>query len=335
MNKREIWIDYLRASACILVALGHFLQSMVKSNLIISSHFFVWLEETIYLFHVPLFFLCSGYIFQQYSTVDSLKSWISNAKYKLFALGVPYFTFSIATWVLKTVFSSSVNDHPGSLMDVLLVHPMSPYWFLYILFFIFLITPTSKEKKHALLALGISLIFYILRNYYPINSYLLSRLLTYEFYFVLGMVLSRFHISHLGFLQTKGKNVGLILLAAFFPLSIIRYLFFSSGLMDFFLCLLACAALACIFLYYDLNQISFRFLNMISKYSMPIFLMHTIFAAALRSVLFKLNISSSLIHISAGLIISFAGPIIAAIIMSMSKYLNFFLYPNKYLKRNL
>lgn len=332
MGKREIWIDYLKAIACILVALGHFLQSMIKSNLIISNDFFVWFEETIYLFHVPLFFICSGYIFQKYSCVNSAKSWISNVKYKLLALGIPYFTFSFITWILKTVFSSSVNDQTGSLVDVLFLHPLSPYWFLYVLFFIFLITPTFKEKKHAVYALAISLMLYILRNYYPINSYIVARLTTYEFYFILGMTLSKFHISDFKILKTRGINIGIVLLTVFLPLSVLRYLFFPSDLMAFLLCLLVCGALACIFIYCDSHSIQYRFLNVISKYSMPIFLMHTIFAAALRSVLFKLNISNPAIHITTGLLISFTGPVIAAIVMKKSKYLYFFLYPNKYIK---
>lgn len=332
MRKREVWIDYLKATACILVALGHFLQSMIKSNVITGNHFFTWFEETIYLFHVPLFFICSGYIFQQYSCVNSIKSWISNIKNKILALGVPYFTFSLITWVLKTIFSNSVNDQPGSLADALFLHPLSPYWFLYVLFFIFLITPTFKETRYAVFALIISLMLYILRNHYPVNSYLISRLTTYEFYFILGIFLSILRISNFKILECHGKHIGNVLFVAFLPLSIIHYLHFSSYLTSFFLCLLICLALICIFIYCDTHSIQIGFLNLISKYSMPIFLMHTIFAATLRSVLFKLHISNPSIHIMSGLLISFVGPIIATMIMKKNKYIYFFLYPNKLIK---
>lgn len=334
MKKREVWVDYLKAIACTLVALGHFLQSMIKSNLIISNPFFVWFEETIYLFHVPLFFICSGYIFQQYTCVNSLKSWFSNVKYKLLTLGIPYFTFSFITWILKTCFSNAVNDHPGSLPESLFLYPLSPYWFLYVLFFIFAITPTLKNNKHALLFLTVSLLLYALRSNLPINNYLFSKLATYEFYFVLGMILSFFHISDLKILKKYGNTLGTILLTAFLPLSILDYLFLSSGFMDFILCLLVCIALSFIFIYYDYHNIQFKLLNWISQYSMPIFLIHTIFAAALRTLLFKLNITMPAIHIVSGLLISFIGPITAAIIMKKTKFLDFFLYPNKYIKKS-
>lgn len=333
MKKREIWIDNLKAVACILVVLGHFLQSMVKSNLLINNAFFMWFEETIYLFHVPLFFICSGYIYQQYNCVNSVKSWFANIQLKLLTLGIPYFTFSFITWILKIVFSSAVNDSPKPLGESLFLHPLSPYWFLYVLFFIFLITPTFKERNNCLIALIISLILYFLHNYYPTNSYLISRLTTYEFYFILGMTLSKFQISNLNIFNKQGKTTGTILLISFLLLSILNYLFLSSTLTNLILCLMVCMALTFIFIYLDSNNIHCRVLNYVSTYSMPIFLMHTLFAATLRSLLFKVNISLPTVHIVAGLLISFIGPIIATIIMKKSTYLYFFLYPNRFIKK--
>lgn len=333
MKKREIWIDNLKAIACILVALGHFLQSMIKSNLLINNDLFMWFEETIYLFHVPLFFICSGYIYQQYNCVNSVKSWLSNVRLKLLTLGVPYFTFSLVTWILKTVFSNSVNDSPKPLCETLFLHPLSPYWFLYILFFIFLITPTFKDKNKAILGLLISLILYLLHNNYPVNSYLISNLVSYEFYFILGMTLSCFHISGSSILIKHGKTLGTILLISFLPLSILNYLFLSTEITKLLLCLMICIALTSIFIYLDSPNTQCSFLNYISGYSMPIFLMHTLFAAPLRSLLFKVGITTPFIHIVSGLLISFVGPIMATMIMKKSKYLYFFIYPNQIMKK--
>lgn len=61
----------------------------------------------------------------------------------------PYVTFSTAAWILKKVFSSSVNSQIGGLGDTLLFHPALSYWYLYALFFIFLLTPTFKSVKIA------------------------------------------------------------------------------------------------------------------------------------------------------------------------------------------
>ena len=69
---------------------------------------------------------------------------------------MPYVTFTIPTWVLKKVFSSSVNDQIGGLGDTILLHPTAPYWYLYALFFIFLITPTFSSVKAAEIGLMVA-----------------------------------------------------------------------------------------------------------------------------------------------------------------------------------
>ena len=144
---REKWVDDVKVIACILVVVGHFFQSMVKASILPDSGLYEWFITTVYYFHVPLFFICSGYLYQKYSKVTSVGSWRRNVAKKVLALGIPYVTFSTATWVLKKAFSSSVNNQIGGLGDTLLFHPASPYWYLYALFFIFLLTPTFKSVK--------------------------------------------------------------------------------------------------------------------------------------------------------------------------------------------
>lgn len=149
VRTREKWVDDVKVIACILVVLGHFFQSMTKASILPASDLYKWFNTTIYYFHVSLFFICSGYLYQKYSKVNSVGSWCKNVTKKALALGVPYATFTTATWVLKKVFSSSVNNQIGGLGDTLIFHPASPYWYLYALFFIFLLTPTFKSVKMA------------------------------------------------------------------------------------------------------------------------------------------------------------------------------------------
>jgi len=156
-KQRELWVDNVKVIACILVVLGHFFQSMTKSNVLPSNDLYQWFNQTIYYFHVPLFFICSGYLYQKLSVVNDVHSWGRNVLKKLLVLGIPYFTFSLATWVLKTLFSSSVNSEIGGLGDTLFLHPTSPYWYLYALFFLFLITPTFRNRSMAMIGLIIAL----------------------------------------------------------------------------------------------------------------------------------------------------------------------------------
>ena len=94
--------------------------------------------------------------------MNDIHSWGRNVLKKLLVLGVPYFTFSFATWLLKTVFSGSVNSESGGLLDTLFVHPSSPYWYLYALFFLFLITPTFRNKTMAVIGLAVALALKVL-----------------------------------------------------------------------------------------------------------------------------------------------------------------------------
>ncbi len=94
---REKWVDDVKVIACILVAVGHFFMSMVQSGILPDSNLHEWFITTIYYFHVPLFFICSGYLYQKYSKVDNVESWHRNVAKKALALGVPYATFTTAT----------------------------------------------------------------------------------------------------------------------------------------------------------------------------------------------------------------------------------------------
>lgn len=327
VRTREKWVDDVKVIACILVVLGHFFQSMTKANILPENNLYGWFNTTIYYFHVPLFFICSGYLYQKYSKVNSVDSWCKNVAKKALALGVPYATFTTATWVLKKIFSSSVNDQIGGLGDTLFFHPTAPYWYLYALFFIFLVTPTFSSAKAASVGIIISLaakLLILTGTGYEI--YAVSTFLSNEIWFVLGMSICAFNVQ-LGDRKVQGTICGLL----FIILSNLVYTTeIGSAAISFAMGLLACTAV--IMMVAGFEEKFGRGMKLLAKYTMPIFLMHTLFAAPLRSVLMKVGIGNVVIHVVLGLGISFAGPIMAAWIMKKTKWLEFFLYPNKIIK---
>lgn len=328
VRTKEKWVDDVKVIACILVVLGHFFQSMTKANILPENNLYKWFNTTIYYFHVPLFFICSGYLYQKYSRVNDLISWKKNVAKKALALGVPYVTFTTATWVLKTVFSGSVNDQVGGLGDTLLLHPTAPYWYLYALFFIFLVTPTFSTMKTAVIGLIVAVVAKALvLTGGGTGIYAVSTVLANEIWFVLGMSVSAFNVELRG-KKLQGTVIGLL----FLGLSIAVYMTNVQSLaVSFGLGLMACATIILLVVAYeDEFGNAMRFL---AKYTMPIFLMHTLFAAPLRSVLLKIGITNAVVHVLLGLGISFAGPIAAAWIMKKTKWLEFFLYPNKFIAK--
>ena len=104
----------------------------------------------------------------------------------------------------------------------------------------------------------------------------------------------------------------------------------SGNAISFAMGLLACVAV--ILMVADFEEKFDRGVDFLAKYTMPIFLMHTRFAAPMRSVLLKVGIENAVIHVVLGLGISFASPIIAAWIMKKTKWLEFFLYLNKLIR---
>lgn len=326
VRTREKWVDDVKVIACILVVLGHFFQSMTRANILPANDLYKWFNTTIYYFHVPLFFICSGYLYQKYSKVNDFTSWKKNVTKKALALGVPYVTFTTATWVLKTVFSDSVNKQADSLLGTLVLNPSAPYWYLYALFFIFLITPTFTSLKVTVAGLLVATAAkWLVLTGGGTGLYAVSTILTNEIWFVLGMSICAFNV------ELRGKKLqGIIIGLLFFGLSIAVYMTDVQNLaVSFVLGLIACATV--ILLAVDFEEKSGKAMRFFAKYTMPIFLMHTLFAASLRAVLLKIGITNAVAHVMLGLGISFVGPIVAAWIMKKTKWLEFFLYPSKIL----
>ena len=335
VKQREIWVDNVKILACFLVVLGHFFQSMVQANIINESNLYQWFIQTVYYFHVPLFFICSGYLYQKLTKMNSFQDWGHNIIKKLVNLGVPYFSFSFITWAMKKVFSGSINNQIGGILDTLFIHLTSAYWYLYALFFIFLITPIIKSKFQ----LCVIFIFALTVKVISITGICgevraISYVCSNEIWFILGMVIAFFDFPTI---VKKIKKIHIFSIVGCFVFLILSVIVYREGIsfnfIPFLLGLLACVSIVTFVIYFFQDNKQNFFLEIIAKYTMPIFLMHTIFAAGTRVVLVKMNISNVFIHISLGLCVSFIGPIISAIIMHKSKYLEFFINPSVLSKR--
>ncbi|WP_288604163.1 hypothetical protein [uncultured Phocaeicola sp.] len=148
-----------------------------------------------------------------------------------------------------------------------------------------------------------------------------------EIWFVGGMVLCILSVN-VSNKAKKGVAVGIVFLT-------------MSGLLlrgeanltsSFLLGVFACTSVILMTKAYQDNLAKSCVFKFMSKYTMPVFLMHTICAAPMRSILFKIGITSAWIHIPVGLAVSFGGPILVAIVLKKVKYAEFILYPGKFVK---
>lgn len=331
LQKKEMWIDNVKIFACLFVVLGHFFQSMVTSSIIHQNELYNWFNTSIYYFHVPLFFICSGYLYKKVHHYSTVKSHFKLIEKKLINLGIPYFTFSLITWILKNVFSSNVNNQTDGFIKSLFIEPIPPYWFLYCLFFLFLITPIFKKDSQNYCIFLVALMLNILIQFVSIDIYIIQKICINLIWFSLGIILEQSNFYRTTKRKTLYINIALLLL--FISLSII-----FSLRRNFFPCknllmgLISCFSFLGIINYISKTKKQTKILMFLSRYTMHIFLLHTICAASLRSLLLKLNVTNSVIHIVLGIIISFIGPIIIGIISDKIKFLDFFFKPNKYIK---
>ena len=331
--KQEIWIDNIKLFACFLVAMGHFFMSMVESGILPDSNLHKWFVRTIYYFHVPLFFMCSGYLYQTKSYIRTVVSWKDNVIKKAVTLGVPYFLFSIVTWILKNVFSDSVNIQNEGLLFTLFLRPSSPYWYLYTLFFLFIATPTLAGRKHALMVLltAILLKYVCAAKFFVIDVYAINQTLDNFVWFVCGMCMSVFRVPIIC-KDKKWKNAGLLCCGVFIAISFVDLtLFLDKVSNELIMGLLGCLTVFLVILNGNGVGNVTSAASALSKYTMPVYLMHTIFAAGIRAVLMKLQIVNPVFHVIVGLSASFVGPVMTVWILEQLK-LDFVIYPSKYWK---
>ncbi len=133
-KRREPWLDVCKGIAIILVVAGHVVTSYRNSGLLEDAFWFNYTGTLIYSFHMPLFFVISGYLAALSSNKENPRRAIRK---NLIAYGVPYIIFSLLAWSLKFVAATVVNNKVtlGDL-GLLFIFPINAMWFLYALLII-------------------------------------------------------------------------------------------------------------------------------------------------------------------------------------------------------
>lgn len=338
-KSRELWIDYTKMFACILVVMGHLLQGLNVAGIHWNERFYSYINTFLYIFHMPLFMCLSGYLYKKYAKINSWKEYFKFLKKKLINLGIPYVVFYLAFVLINMMFASSVNSKRG-LEDILniLTNPMPPFWFLYALFFIFLVTPLLEKllRNNRIIVLIITIVMHSINIFYHTEIYAIDIVEKYLVYFYLGAFL-------IDKVKDEYKNKNIIIeTISFICLSLVycyiieENIMAENGIMAIFKFLLAIlGVVASIQVCTNLTNIikKRKVLNLISKNTFPIYLMHTMFSAGIRIVLLKLGVINFYLHFVLGLILGIFGPIIVAIILEKTKYGNFVLYPLKTVKQ--
>lgn len=332
MEKREIWLDYLRAFACILVSLGHMFMSFQEAAIIRDSILVSCFVEIIYHFHVYIFFFCSGYLFQKsFLKHVEKRTYIAKKLVKCLDFIIIYILFSGITYFIKVMLSGDVNSPvEHTFLDVLLKYPINQMWYMYAISVITLCTPVIRTDRTCgitlLAALCMRMIMCIpgCSEVIPIP---LRYLFMNQIWFVLGGIW-----AYKGVILKKWASIALAVF--FLAMSAMAYAYrISDDVLNTVLTATGVLASAELFrwLTKDKEKMSLVW-KLISKYMLQIYLLHTICAAGIRIVLLKLGIMNFSIHFVMGILFSFVVPIVCAAFAERVKVLNIVFYPTKTVK---
>lgn len=316
--ERDYWIDQAKVIACFGVTYVHLVESMLKSDITPVLFHYRWIILTGHMTFVQLFFICSGYLYQKYSHVTSLKEWKTNVIKKMIMLGIPYFIFSTATWILKNISEQYINEKPDGLFESLFIRPIGQYWFLYTLFFLFIITPTFKSKKAAFSATGISILLRILSILSGdlIKIHIIGSVLENIYLFDAGMLISMYTFN------VERKRIMAAIPGCLYLVISLFAIGKGNRFVNLGMEILACSTI--LIMFYKKDKI--KWMDIMSQYTMAIFLMHTMFASVTRMILLKSGVENIHIHLLSGTILSIAGPIIAMKVLRIMK-LDFIVNP--------
>lgn len=135
-HKRSAAIDMAKGIAITLVVYGHALRGLVAAGIVPETVGFTLPDYLIYTFHMPLFFVASGYFYPNAERHGAARFWTSRIE----TIAYPYLLWSLVQAGIQIALSGSGATNngmaPGRLMTIFW-DPISPFWFLYALFFCF------------------------------------------------------------------------------------------------------------------------------------------------------------------------------------------------------
>lgn len=272
-DKKIRYISILQIIGPIFVVLGHSLNGLDATGV-----WYKFSKEWIYIFHMPLFFMISGYLlaYKGYSC-GSYKNFVCRKAKRLL---IPYFVWNFAFWIPKIFVQQYVSD--GASLDVFgmvkaFVFPRQNIWghtwFLLGLFIVFLATPLFKKvlgTKRPFVTATVLIVCCILYTL-PITTHFLafSDIRKDLLFFVIGCLLGQLEYDKFASIMSKYR-IGFVVGAIAF--SIVSLLWYEETRILRFI---PCAFILMAFL--SLATLADKlppFCEKIASYSFGIYIMH-------------------------------------------------------------
>lgn len=191
MKKYYEEINIARGIAIFLVVLGH---SFPDSQLNIYNNSFIYrnIFNTIYSFHMPLFFMISGFLSYKLICINDIMEKKKALKDKFMRLMLPYLIISIPSLILKYIFVDfaykSFNFKFGFLEILVGRNPNGGLWFLYTLFLVYFIAIYINKYYFKLICV-LFFILYFIPNTNVISIFTISYICKQGLFYFIGIAI--------------------------------------------------------------------------------------------------------------------------------------------------
>jgi len=303
MAGRDESLDIAKGFGIILVVLGHCLLGLINSQFFPAS--VTWPAATIYTiytFHMPLFFVISGYL-----ASGKHRPAGTTIRKLIPAIVYPYFLWSILQGLTQVYMTKFTTSHvPISALYKILWVPIVPYWFLYALFLSHLGYLAVRRLSHILqltIAVGLYLLtLLVLRRFGPVFPLIVMETTRAFVFFVLGVV----SVNQIKRLEWKTA------LAATALFSIFATVVYWNQWADTTVAIVslgtACTGIAATLSWSRLiaphQSFVVKSLGFLGRYSMSIYVIHIILTAGVRIAMKRMgaydNLAFTVAEIAAG-----------------------------------
>lgn len=292
------------------------------------------IRYTIYSFHMPLFFVISGYLYHHSYYMGEKprrKRIFSQVSNLIFV----YVLFSIAFGLFKILCAQYTNGDT-TFHDILLigVKAIFPYWYLYVLiiYYLFFSIPLfSNKKAEPFLLAGV------------IGLCICSRFVPEDTWFQLRYFMYYLPFFYFGFLYSNGLGVFSkvkIVVPAFISAAILFVSFWRAGIPhvipgDKLLVAFGFVSL----IWWLFENVPFfgkcRLFQICGKYALEIYVLHCVFTAGNRVVLPRLGITNIYFNIICNLVISTVIPMAFAVTCKMVGIHDLFFRPASFFEKHV
>ncbi len=310
-RERLDWLDAARGLGILLVVFAHCLRGLETAGIQPLTPLVETVDRVIYAFHMPLFFLLSGLMFEHVARRHAPAGFLRDRMLRLL------WPLALWTWIFfafRAAAGNAVNG--GASWAEFPLNPLPPqlhFWFLWALFVISVVLylmwrlwqRISGSRSDTTFWLGSFTLSCILALWVPVPEALGPWLVPAVLYapcLIAGVLFAR------GDVQITSL-VTLLLTLALFALLLWLAATLNSAPSN-----LSVALFAPVLLLLALRRgvamgVPFPYLGLLGQASMAIFLAHTMFSAGVRIVLVMAGIADPVVHLVLGTLAGLAGPL--------------------------